>query len=252
MIIASCTKVIDLKLGNDTGRLVIEANIANARGPQFIRLSRNVSFTSTNTYPPVSGATIKVTDDQGHSYNFVETAIPGTYGNNRLPGIPGRIYTMLVTTGGTTYTAVSTMPNEVTLDSITAQKSQFGDKKLRDITVHYEDPYGVNNQYKFSLYVNNREVNYIFAYDDQFTDGKYVNFNLVQNKVDIHPGDTARVEMQCLDKPMYTYWFTLMQQQFGGPGGGGVAPANPPTNITPASLGYFSAHTFNSWTIIVK
>jgi hypothetical protein len=251
LIIASCTKVIDLKLGNDAGRLVIEGNIINVRGPQYIKLSRNVPFSSTNTYPAVSGAAVKVSDDHGNVFLFAET-VPGTYVNYRLPGVPGRTYTMNVTTGGTTYTAVSSMPKEVLLDSLTDEKNAFGDKKLREVTLHYGDPLNVANQYKFLLYVNNKEVPVIFAYDDEFTDGRYVNFNLFQNKVDIHAGDTTTVEMQCIDKSVYTYWFTLMQQQLGGPGGGGVAPANPPTNITPVTLGYFSAHTVNSLTVILK
>jgi hypothetical protein len=57
--------------------------------------------------------------------------------------------------------------------------------------------------------------------------------------------------MQCIDKPVYTYWFTLMQQGDNGPGGG-VTPADPPSNITPTVLGYFSAHTTQSKTIVVK
>jgi len=67
----------------------------------------------------------------------------------------------------------------------------------------------------------------------------------------IFSGDTVTVEMQCIDLPVYTYWETLMQEQSNGPGGG-VTPSNPPTNITPATLGYFSAHTTQSQTIIVK
>jgi hypothetical protein len=42
-----------------------------------------------------------------------------------------------------------------------------------------------------------------------------------------------------------------MQEQTNGPGGG-VTPSNPPTNITPVTLGYFSAHTTQSKTIVVK
>jgi len=56
--------------------------------------------------------------------------------------------------------------------------------------------------------------------------------------------------MQCIDQPIYTYWLTLMRQ--GGGFFGSVTPSNPPTNISPASLGYFSAHTSQMATIIAK
>jgi hypothetical protein len=159
---------------------------------------------------------------------------------------------MKVQTGGQIYSAVSVMPAVVKLDSLTSVINDFkkGDN-LRDIAVNYLDPVGVANQYRFLLYVNSVQVKRVFTYDDQFINGKYVNLELVQNDIDIHPGDTARVEMQCIDRPIYTYWYTLEQQQFGGPGGG-ITPSNPPTNITPVTLGYFSAHTTQTMSIIVK
>jgi hypothetical protein len=119
------------------------------------------------------------------------------------------------------------------------------------ITVHYQDPVGTGNQYRFVMYVNNVEVKSVFAFNDDFTNGRYVHNELREDDIKIYPGDTVTVEMQCIDKPIYTYWLTLMQQGNNGPGGA-VAPSNPPTNISPATLGYFSAHTTQSKTIIVK
>jgi Domain of unknown function (DUF4249) len=248
---SSCTKVIDLKLGNDTGKLVIEASITNAPGPQYITLSKNVPFTNTNTYPAVTGATVIVTDNNGNAYPFTEGPA-GTYSITPLKGIEGATYKMSVLTDGTTYTASSTMPQRVALDSVTSENNEFDpSKNKKQITVHFLDPVGVPNQYRFVMSVNDVQVKDIFAIDDEFTDGRYVDFDLLEGDVDIYPGDTVKVEMQCIDKPIYTYWFSLEQQSPNGPGGG-VTPSNPPTNITPVSLGYFSAHTTQTRTIVVK
>jgi len=248
----SCTKVIDLQVKNDTGILVIEGNITNIPGVQYVKLSQNVPFSSANSYPPVSGAKVTVSDNSGNKYQFTEEPA-GTYSINAIAGIPGGTYTMKVTTNGKTYTATSVMPSAVTLDSITSKPSDFRKtKNLRNIVVHYQDPAGVANQYRFILYINSVQVNEVFAYNDEFIDGRYVNLELLENNIDIHPGDTAKIEFQCIDKPVYTYWYTLMEQQQNAPGGGGVTPSNPPTNISPATLGYFSAHTTQSETIIVK
>ncbi|TWJ00844.1 uncharacterized protein DUF4249 [Mucilaginibacter frigoritolerans] len=250
-IITSCTKVIDLKLGNVSGQLVIEGNVTQVPGPQYIKLSRNVAFTSTNTYPAVSGATVSVTDSLGNIYPFTESPA-GTYSIPSMAGKTGNTYTMTVVTGGKTYTAKSTMPGFVHLDSITSRASFFNtSKNLRQVTVHFQDPAGIPNQYRFVLYVNSVQVKSVFAFNDDFSDGRYSNIDLIENDIDIHPGDTAKVEMQCIDKPIYTYWYTLMQQDPNGPGGG-VTPSNPPTNITPTTLGYFSAHTTQTETFIVK
>jgi hypothetical protein len=251
LITVSCTKVIDLKLRNNTGQLVIEGNITNVSGSQYIKLNQNVTFTSTNSYPAVSGATVTVSDDKGNNYQFTEGP-PGTYSYSPMVGITGNTYTLSVLSNGKNYTAGSTMPEVVTLDSITAKNSEFNSSKHRkEITVHFQDPAGIPNQYRLVMHVNGVQVKSIFAFNDSFTDGRYVNIDLRQQDIDIYSGDHVTVEMQCVDNPIYTYWFTLMQQQGNNPGGG-VTPSNPPTNITPSCLGYFSAHTTLSKMIVVK
>lgn len=250
VIMASCTKVIDLKLGNNSGELVIEGKITNIRGTQSIKLSRNVAFTSTNTYPPVTGAVVTVNDNTGNTLPFTEGPA-GTYSVRSVTGRPGRIYTMNVKVNGTSYTANSQMPQPVLLDSITEKEDAFDkNNKRRQITVHFQDPLGTSNQYRFIMSVNGVQVNRIFAFNDDFSDGRYVNIDLFQNDVDVFPNDIVTVEMQCVDKTIYTYWFTLMRQ--GNGPGGGVSPSNPPTNITPVTLGYFSAYTTKTLTVKIK
>jgi len=252
LLAASCTKVIDLKLGNHTGELVIEGNFTNDPGPQYVKLSRNVPFTSTNTYPPVTGATVTIFDNtNNHHFSMIEGPA-GTYSVSRGVGIAGHSYTMSVTVDGQTYTGNSTMPGIVTMDSITSS-SNFLNKNdsQRMITVYFQDPINAANQYRFVMNVNHVQVKSIFAFDDEFSNGKYVNLDLQENSINIYPNDTVTVEMQCIDKPVYDYWYTLMQQQGDNPGGA-VAPANPPTNITPTTLGYFSAHTTQTITLVVK
>jgi hypothetical protein len=248
---SSCRKVIQLDLGNHTGELVIEANITNAYGLQYVKLSRNVPFTSTNTYPAVTGAAVKITDSLGTQYQLTEGPA-GTYSINNINGVSGHTYYLSVTTGGQTYTAKSTTPHVVAMDSITSKDSFFDTGKgKRRITVYFKDPPNVANQYRMVMYVNGVQVKAVFAFSDEFIDGKNINLDLQENDIDIYANDTVKVEMQCIDKPMFTYWFTQAQQQADNPGGQ-VAPANPPTNITPTTLGYFSAHTTQSITLVVK
>jgi len=255
-MLASCTKVINLDLGNDTGKLVIEGNITNAAGPQTIKISRNVSVSATNTFPAVSGATVAVTDQAGNKSIFTEGP-SGTYTVNSLTGITGNTYTMSVLTDSKTYSASSVMPAVVTLDSLTSRNSEINTSKHKKvITVYYQDPAGTANQYRFVVWINNVQVKTVYAFNDDFNDGRYVSLDLrVRDNDDsnfgIYAGDTVTVEMQCLDKPIYTYWFSFMQQGSNNPGGG-VTPADPPNNITPTALGYFSAHTTQTKTIVVK
>ncbi len=251
-VLFSCKKVIKLDLGNNSGKLVIEGNITDEQGPQYVKLSRNVPFTSTNTYPPVTGATVTIFDSTANRYFDMTEGPAGTYSIANGLGIYGHPYMLTVNTGGQTYTARSVMPQFVGMDSIVTSKNILDkNNNKRMMTVYFNDPPGIKNQYRFVMYVNSVQVNTIFAFDDQFIDGKHVTLDLQQNKTDIYPGDTVKIEMQCIDRPVYTYWFTLEQQQGDNPGGA-VAPSNPPTNITPATLGYFSAHTTQTISVVAK
>jgi len=252
IMVTSCKKVIQLDLGNDSGKLVIEGNITNDPGLQIVKLSRNVPFTSTNTYPAVSDAAVAIYDSTDNRYLTMEEGPAGTYSVDKAVGTYGHIYKLVVSTGGQTYNARSVMPDVVAMDSITSSNNILDTKdNKRMISVYFNDPPNVRNQYRFIMYVNNVQVKTIFAFDDEFINGRHVSLDLQQNDTDIYPGDTVTVEMQCIDKPVYTYWFTLMQQQGNNPGGA-VAPSNPPTNISPTTLGYFSAHTTQTTTIVVQ
>jgi len=250
----SCTKVVDLKLGNAAGQLDIEANITDVDTVQQIFLRTNVPFSATNVYPPVTGATVVVSDEVGSQYSFAESS-PGVYTSRPFVGVGERTYTLQVDKEGQTYTASSTMPGIVRMDSLSDKnrplnRHQDGrDQKV--VSVYYADPPGVANQYRFIEWVNGVQVKSVFTYDDQLTDGRDVTVDLLEQDIDIYAGDTVKVEMQCIDRSVYTYWFALESQQANN-FNGAVAPANPPTNISPATLGYFSAHTTQTLTLVIK
>jgi len=246
----SCQKVIDLKLNNAAPQLVIEGNLTDDFGPQYVIVTKSVPFTSSNIFPPVTDAEVTIIDSVGNKFRLNQSN-PGIYSIYPFAGTHGQTYTLTIKTGGITYTAKSTMPYQVNLDTLTSKTDVLSDKDLRTITVDYKDPANVANQYRFVLYINSEQAGAIFTNDDSFTNGRYVKNDLLQNGVDIHPLDTATVEMECIDKNLYKYWFSLSQQQGDGPGGG-TTPANPPSNFNNNALGYFSAHTTQMKSIIVK
>jgi hypothetical protein len=246
---SSCQRVIDLKLDNAATQLVIEGNVTNVHGAQYVTISQTVPFTNTNTFPAVSKATVTIADDRGNTYNLVEGTTPGTY-ISVFTGRPGITYTLTVITNGKTYTGSSTMPQPVFFDQLSYSNNTFKNN-TELITVNYQDPINVPNQYRFVLYVNGVQDKTIFDANDNFNDGSVVSFPLYQNNDDIVLGDTVVVEEQCIDKNMFTYWFSLSQQQNNGQGGG-TAPSNPPANLSNNALGYFSAHTEQRQSVIIK
>jgi hypothetical protein len=242
LAVSSCQKVIDLKLDSAATQLVIEGNITNMRGPQYVTISQSVPFTNTNIFPPVSGARVTINDDKGNVYSLTEsTTTPGTYMTANMSGRPDYTYTLTVQVNGKTYTGSSTMPEPVFFNTLSYANDSFR-KGSQLVTVNFQDPVGIPNQYRFVMYVNSVQVKTVFVSNDEFTDGSSVEINLYQNDFTIVKGDTVVVEDQGIDKNIFNYWYSLSQQQDNG-AGGGTTPSNPPSNLSNNALGYFSAHT---------
>ncbi|MEO6219108.1 MAG: DUF4249 domain-containing protein, partial [Ginsengibacter sp.] len=66
----------------------------------------------------------------------------------------------------------------------------------------------------------------------------------------IMSGDTILLDMQCIDAAVYKYWFSLNQSATGN--SQSASPANAVTNINGGALGYFSAHTLQTKSVIVQ
>ncbi|WP_295773060.1 DUF4249 domain-containing protein [uncultured Mucilaginibacter sp.] len=253
--VTSCEKVIDVKTDTSPSQLVIEGNITNIRQQQTIKISRTVDYTNPNVYPAVRGALVNVKDNAGNSWNFTEET-PGVYRSVSILGRPGRTYTLTVNVENNVYTASSTMPAQVRADSITLTDITFGSRTRKLVAVHYTDPKGVPNYYRYILRINGRQTNRVYVYDDRLKDGNLSKNELYPDTEDdderneLKRGDVAEVEMQNIDKNIFNYWFTLRQQSRGGPGGG-TTPGNPPSNINNGALGYFSAHTHQAISITV-
>jgi hypothetical protein len=91
----------------------------------------------------------------------------------------------------------------------------------------------------------------LFYQNDDYTDGRTSSFSLLRPDPDstLHVNDRVDVEMQCIDKAMYKYWFSVDRSSLGE---GGTLASNPVTNISGGALGYFSAHTSQTKSILVK
>lgn len=248
---AACQKVINIKVDNAATQLVIEGNVTNQLEQQSVKISQSVPFTNTNTFPAVSGAVVTISDNKGNNYKLTEGTTAGTYLSNRFTGRTGNIYTLTVQTNGKTYTGSSTMPALVNFDQVTYRDDVFNGKNNKLMTVYFHDPTSVVNQYLFVMYVNNILIKTIFTSDDSFTNGGNVDLDLYQNDINILTGDAVIVEMQSIDRGIFTYWYSLSQQQ-NNAAGGGTAPSNPPSNLNNNALGYFSAHTVQKHTVIIN
>ena len=251
LAIAACKKVINVDLNNVTPQIVIEGEITNEQPPYHVKISKTVNFSSDNTFPPVSGATVKITDSiTGRIFQLNETS-PGLYTTSQLTGIPKHTYLLSVTAEGKQYVASSTMPGTVALDSVTfAENTDFNNKKEINAVVNFRDPSAAGNYYQFTERLNGKLVPNIFVFEDRLSNGRYIEQPLFNDSAYLQKGDTLSLSMFCVDKNIYNYFFTLLNVT-GNNNFQSATPANPNTNISNGALGYFSAHTVNKTKLLV-
>lgn len=252
VLFSACQKVINVKLSPGASKYVVQGVITDQPGTCSVYITTTKDFSADNTFPGVSGATVKVESD-GTVYTLTETT-PGTYTTSAITGTPDKTYNMTAIVDGNTYTASSTMPQPVGMDSMYVSKRALTDKLYA--TVVYTDPAGIPNYYRWVQYVNGLKEKTIFVSDDQLTDGLTIKGQLNYNNDtddpnrDIRIGDTVRLDMICLDSAVYNYWYSLNIEASGN--GSANSPGNPISNIKGGCLGYFSAQTVRTKTLIVQ
>jgi hypothetical protein len=254
--LASCEKEIFIDLNEADTRLVIEGNITNEAIKHTIKITKTVSFSSSNSYPTVASALVTLSDNAGWTETLTETSA-GIYQTSILTGQEGETYTLTVVADGKTYTASSKMPTAVPLKDLRIEKSTFGTgagSRTAEETFYvvplYDDPALLGNNYRFLQSIGNKKDKSYIIFNDNVSNGLTNERPIFSQGFEIKKGNELTVEMRCIDKLIYDYFFALSSLEGQGPGGG-TTPANPTSNIKGGALGYFSAHTVQRKTITV-
>lgn len=248
VVMSSCEKVIDVELNDTEKKYVIEGVLTDREGSSRVTITRTKNMDEDNAFEGISGAEVRIEDERGQSTIFHEGS-PGIYQGD-LTGVPGESYTLKVNIVGTVYTAVSHMPLPVSLDSLYISESDMMGGKDKLANVVLKDPEGRGNAYRFVQFINDKKSKNIFIQNDDLSDGRMITANLLTRNSAIRQGDSVSVEMQCIDPAVYKYWFSLRKGSTGE--NENATPANPVSNISGGALGYFSAHTIRTKSIVVK
>ncbi|MET0637973.1 MAG: DUF4249 domain-containing protein [Chitinophagaceae bacterium] len=253
-VLTSCEKVIEIDLDGVDKKYVVEANISDQPGTCRVLLSQTRDFTDNNQFVGIGGAVVTITESGG-AVTVLTPSEPGVYESAALVGTSGKTYNLSVNINGETFTASSTLPQKVNLDSIyTTSEFLFNDTRLI-VNVDFMDPPGKGNNYRFIQYFNGKREDQLQFMNDDYTDGRNVNTKLFyfndddEKELDLKSGDEVRVEMYNIDPAMYKYWFSLFRSSTGD--SNQATPSNPVSNIRGGALGYFSAHTMQTKTMIV-
>jgi hypothetical protein len=257
-LLSSCEKVVSIDLNKAAPHLVIEGIVTDQQNPSSVTLSLTGNyFEPSLVFPPVSGAMVVLTDDQGQRDTLREV-ISGTYISTTIQGIAGRTYTLSVTSEGKEYDGTSSMPDKVLIDSLYAlPRVAFDGDRGYDIYVMFKDPPQPGNYYR----INARSSALIPAdsidgrryrlFTDKLTNGNEMAERIRAGR-NVNPGDTITVELLSIDKAAYDYFHTLSDILSSDRAATSLSPANPNTNLSNGPLGYFAAYTIDTKRIVLK
>src|ERR1700743_1659850 len=98
--VLGCKKVIQVNLNNAAPQIVIQGDINNGPGPYQVLISRTVNFSAANIFPPVSGASVVITDSTSGQIELLQEADSGVYFTHSISGVPGHTYNLQVIVDG--------------------------------------------------------------------------------------------------------------------------------------------------------
>lgn len=242
LVLTACQKVINIELKEEQTRLVVESLISDNVEPFKVRLTLLAPyFADANT--TVSNAQVYISDNTGNIDTLFHTANGIYLTNGNRQGVLGRTYFLKIFFDGKEYNAQSTIPqNKMLLDSITYiynQASAFIEEGY-NVILNAQDNPNFNDYYRFIFWKNGVVQTEPFKYfltDDAQTQGSYI---IAQVPYNYQSGDTATVQIQCIDKKYYDYLNAVANQTQASGGPFDPIPSNPPTNLNNGALGYFA------------
>ncbi|EAY27224.1 DUF4249 domain-containing protein [Microscilla marina] len=252
-VFASCTKIIEVDLNSAAPQLVIEGEVTDRAEPYRVKVSRTGDYMGNEVPPKVSGAMVTISDGK-RTYTLQEnTEQSGTYQTNAFVGTPGATYVLKVIVGETTYSAQSTMPNEL-LDFKVEQTAYFeGDASKGAgyyLQMYATDPQDEVNFYQWRFTINDTirdKPEDLAVADDAWIQENIEGF---QAPYALKPNDKVSFSMLAIPKATYEYYRALDELLFNDGGMFSPPPANPTGNVSGA-LGVFSAVSIKTKHLVI-
>lgn len=262
MALNSCTERIDIDLDSERVRLVVEGNISNITGQQYIRLTETANYFSNSFPKPVKNASVKVSDEvQVYILQESETAEGSYLFPDDFVGQEGETYNLFISLekeigGYKDFTAQTTMPNKTDdIDSISVEwRTRFEGWVVR---LYAKDPpsedYYMFNGIRDGQWITDT-ISEVNISDDRLFNGNNTNGAIVLffNENQLNPGDEFTLVLSNITKGYASFISELQteiqpnQPLFSGP------PANVSSNISNGAAGWFTAFPSSFTSSIVK
>jgi len=263
--LSACEKTVYLDLAQNDSKIIIEGQVTNHTGYQYVKISRSVGFYETGESPRVHDAIVIVSDDSGNEFEFVHN--PRGHADssgfylplNAFEGEIGRTYKLSATVDGQLYEAEDKLFSVTTIDSLAyrinddeAEDPKDGNK-FYEVLIYAIEPQGTTDYYLFKFYRNDS----LKVYND--TDIYYADDEVLGEQIDgvpspiyYEPGDTARVEAYSLSRNGFVFFNDLQTLLTSDGGLFSQPPSNSRTNLSNGALGYFQASAMDTKEIVIK
>lgn len=280
VLLVSCTETIEIKTDNSPPVIVIYGCLTDDLTHQTIRVSSSSPYFDKEPNPSISGAEVQITPSEGELIRFRESStVPGLYESiEPVAGVPGITYLLSVETdfnndgAAETYTASSTMPHPVRIDSMQIKHVKAPVFEGYDLYIYAQDPpttdfYLANYRVNDSLATAKISMHSMIK--DDIINGQYLNgFSLMifqdleyeieqgedieDDRVYLKEGDKVTLEFSRVEKGFY-YFISQCQHEMEGenPFFGGPA-SNIETNISNGGTGFFTSYCIDRTTTIVN
>lgn len=261
----SCQETIVLDLKDYKERIVIEGQVTNHAGYQYVRVTRTAEFYYEGFTPRVSNATVLVSDDLGNEFSFNHN--PGNQEDSvgyYLPdelfiGDVGRTYTLSVKVDEQVYTAKDELFSVSNIDSLSYRVNTKEQEEPKEQDKYYEcllftkEPKDVENYYFFRFYRND-SLKIYGPTDIYFADDKALAESIdgIGSPVFYGVKDVARIEFYSLSRDGFIYFNDLSNLLNSDGGVFSQPPSNCRTNLTNGALGFFQVSAVDIREIVIE
>ncbi len=246
LILASCTKVIDVSVPNGGERLVIEASIVWEKGTsgksQTIKLSKSTEYFASDRDIAATGAIVKVTNTTSNDvFNFIDQG-DGTYTTNNFIPILNNQYELEIQYNGNTYNATETFTSVAEVTRVEQKKITGFDGDQISVLAYFKDPGSIKNYYLAAFTTSSQPLINLETTNDEFYDG---NENFIEYDGEtLKIGDTVLISLHGVSENYYNY-MEILTAQLGDGGPFQTVPARlkgnciNKNNLNEEVLGFF-------------
>ena len=235
-VFISCEKDIDLNLKEAPEQLVVEAQFTNNKDVSIIKVTKSKGLSGTfSSFEFVSDAQVKVTDDNGNTYNFHFDPNPSKLGYiSTQPVLPSEAYHLDIKQGNHHVRATAKMLQAVPINQVVSNQNEG------NVEIYFDDDANTDDYY-FVKFIENNNTSSFYPQYQYFADYELYDQQNRKASLYIYTGQPGTIYLYHITKQMYDYFKILRNvgdMNFGdGPFSTSV-PGNPESNIE-GGIGYF-------------